>query len=586
MFSLLDLAKRRIALLSLAVLCSMLGTFLKLAPLAAIYFMTLEIISGAPSQDRIRNIILLTMLAMALRWVLMVCGSALSHVAAYNILYDLRMDIANRLARLPMGFILKYDSGDLKRVLQEDIERLEMFLGHMLPDVSSAVAMLLAGGVALFVMDPLLALAVFAPLPLALALQSILWKAARPVMEAYFMSAGRLNANIVEFIRAIPVIKTFGRNSISMSRLKSSIDDFQTVVSDFCHKFVPAWVGFLVVINASLLFILPVGGWKLMNGSTDVATFVFFILIGVGLMQNLVEVMAFGNQMRGIMAGFARIQDVMTAPLLETQPVERRPESFDLAFNNVSFAYQEGSPVLQDISFTCKAGQITALVGPSGAGKSTLAQLAVRFWDPDAGSVSIGGVPLGEMSQESLNSLTACVFQDVFLFNDTMRENIRIGRPGASQEEIIEAAKAAQIHDFIMSLPDGYDTMLGERGARLSGGQKQRLSIARALLKDTPVIILDEATAYADPVNERNIHKAIKRLCLGRTVLVIAHRLGSIRDAARIVVMQDGKLEASGTHEELSASCALYRRLWTAWDTERTAGEQPANASGIKGATI
>lgn len=584
MSALIQLVRKRTLLLFIAVLTSMLGTFLKLAPLLAIYFLTIEVMSGTPSRETIQLIIVWTMTAMALRWILLACGNSFAHVAAYNLLYDLRIEIARRLTLLPLGYVLQKDSGDLKRVLQEDIERLEMFLGHMLPDVSAAVAMIFAGGIILFMFDPVLACAAFAPLPIALGLQAILWRGAQPVMDAYFHAAGRMNANIVEFIRAIPVIKVFGRKGAAMNELKSSILDFQKIVADFSHKFVPVWAGYIVVLGSGLLFILPVGGWRLISGTTDVATFVLFMLIGVGLMQNLVEIMSFGNQMRGLLTGFQRIQDIMTAPVLETREITKEPVIYDLSFDNVSFNYENGKPVLNSLSFTCRAGQTTALVGPSGAGKSTLAQLAVRFWDPSEGAVSIGGVSLKDMSTELLNTLTASVFQDVFLFQDTIFGNIRVGRQDASRDDVINAARAAHIHDFIISLPDGYDTILGERGARLSGGQKQRISIARAILKNAPIIILDEATAYVDPLSERKIHDAIRRLCAERTVFIITHRLASIQNVHQIIVIEEGRLVDCGRHENLLKSCPLYRQLCSAWkdssqDDSRSSEQQASIAA-------
>lgn len=590
MVALIQLAGRRSLLLFIAVLSAMFGTFLKLAPLLAIYLLTLEVMSGAPSRETIQSIIIWTMIAMAFRWILLACGNSFAHLAAYNLLYDLRIEIARRLTLLPLGYVLQKDSGDLKRVLQEDIERLEMFLGHMLPDVSAAVAMILAGGIVLFVFDPVLACAAFAPLPIALGLQAILWRGAQPVMEAYYHAVGRMNANIVEFIRAIPVIKAFGRKGASISELKSSITDFQDIVADFSHKFVPAWAGYTVVVGSGLLFILPVGGWRLITGTTDVATFILFILIGVGLMQNLVEIMGFANQMRGLLTGFQRIQEIMTAPVLETREITKEPATYDLSFDNIFFSYENKKPVLNGLSFTCRAGQTTAIVGPSGAGKSTLAQLAVRFWDPTEGTVSIGGVSLCDMSTQLLNNLTASVFQDVFLFQDTILGNIRVGRQAASRDDVINAAKAAQIHDFIISLPEGYDTILGERGARLSGGQKQRLSIARAILKDAPIIILDEATAYVDPLGERKIHDALRLLCAERTVFIITHRLSSIQNAHQIIVIAEGRLVDYGQHENLLESCPLYRQLCSAWQDslqdDRQGSVQQASVAAGSGEII
>jgi len=573
MHILFNIAKKRIVLLLTAILTSMLGSLCKLAPLFAIYFLSVEILAGTLNPDIVQKIILWTMLAMILRWALLICANSFAHIAAYNILYDTRVEIANRLTLLPLGYITKLRSGDLKRVLQEDIEQLETFLGHTLLDISSSTAMLLGGGICLFILDPIMACAVFIPLPLALLFQAVLWKNAKPAGEEYTMAVGRMNSNIVEFIRAIPVIKSFGLDGASMQELKNSINSFQKVVANFCHAFIPVWVAYMVLTSSAIIFILPLGGWRLIQGSMDVATFIFFILIGIGIIQNLIEIINFSNQMGRLYASFARIKDIMQAPTLEAPIKDNIPQYFSLEFKDVSFSYNDKNNVLNKVNIICKEGTTTAIVGPSGAGKSTLAQLAVRFWDPQQGSISIGSVPLKDMHIETLNTFISTVFQDVFLFQDSIENNICVGSMGGnvSHDKIIEAAKAAQIHDFIMSLPAGYKTIIGERGARLSGGQKQRLAIARAILKKAPIIILDEATAYADPINEHKIHAAIQQLCANSTVFIIAHRLSSIRNADQIVVMNEGQVVDIGSHEILFKSCTLYKRLWSAWEeTQKT----------------
>ena len=566
MGALLRLARQRAGLLSVAVTASMLAAFLGLAPLLAIYFVAIEITSGAPDPDVIRRIVFWTAGAIAVRWLLLFCGNSLSHLAAYNLLFDLRIAIADQLSRLPLGFVINQNSGDLKRVLQEDVERLEMFLGHTLADVSSAVAMMIGGAVVLFAIDPVLACAAFVPLPLAIGLQAVLWRRAEGKVEAYFTAAARMNSAIVEFIRAIPVIKIFGRNDASMAHLRTTIRDYHAVVADFSSTSIPAWVGYTVVLGSGPLFILPVGGWRIVNGTIDVPTFVLFMLIGVGLMQNLLQIVTFGNQIRVTTTGLARVQAVLNEPVLPEATVAREPAGHDVVFDRVGFAYGS-EKVLNDICLTCRAGSRTAIVGPSGAGKTTLAQLAVRFWDPQEGEVRIGGVPLPDMAATSLNRLTASVFQDIFLFHDTVLANIQVGNPDADRSHVVEAAKAAQIHDFILSLPDGYETMLGDRGARLSGGERQRLSIARAILKDAPIIVLDEATAFADPLNERRIRDALARLRRNKTVITIAHRLASIRDADQIAVLDRGRLVDLGPHDLLIGRCPVYRRLWEAYET-------------------
>ena len=569
--ALLHLARQRAGLLSAAAVASMVAAFLGLAPLLAIYAVAIEIAADVPDDAVIRQVVVWTAAAIALRWLLLFSGNALSHLAAYNLLYDLRIAIADRLTRLPLGFVIHQNSGDLKRVLQEDVERLEMVLGHTLPDVSAAAAMMLGGALILFTIDPVMALAAFAPLPLAIALQAMLWRRAEGKVAAYFDAAARMNSALVEFIRAVPVIKIFGRSDASMGHLRRTIGDYHKVVADFSTASIPAWVGYMAVLGSGLLFILPVGGWRIVTGSVDLPTFVLFMLIGVGLMQTLVQIMNFTNQIRVTLTGLSRIEAVLTEPTLPEAAVTREPASHDVVFDRVGFAYGDEA-VLHDISFTCPAGSRTAIVGPSGAGKTTLAQLAVRFWDPQEGEIRIGGVPLPDLAAPTLNGLTASVFQDIFLFHDTVMDNIRVGKPDAGRDEVIAAAKAAQIHDFILSLADGYDCLLGERGARLSGGQRQRLSIARAILKDAPIILLDEATAFADPLNERRIQDALDRLRSDKTVIMIAHRLDSIRDADQIVVLDEGRLVDLGPHDLLIARCPVYQRLWAAYERIADAG--------------
>ncbi|ABC20994.1 ABC transporter ATP-binding protein [Rhodospirillum rubrum] len=572
---LFDLIRQRAALLSLAMLASAGAAVLGLAPLLAIYTLALEIMGDAPDRQAIHAVVFWTALAMGGRWLLLFLSNNWSHMAAYALLFDLRLRIADRLTQLPLGFILTWSSGDLKRVLQEDVERLEMVLGHTLTDVVAAVTLLIGAGIVLVWMDPIMAAAAFAPLPVAIGLQAMLWRGSHDTVEAYTQAAGRMNAAIVEFIRAIPVIKTFGRGQTSMGHLKRTIDDYQGIVVAFSSAMVPAWVGFMVALGSGLLFVLPIGGWRLLSGAIDGPTFILFLLLGVGLMQSLVQIITFGNHMRTTLASIERVRGILDAPTLAGGAITTPPASLDVSFSHVSFSYGE-KKVLDDITLTCPPGARTAIVGPSGAGKTTLAHLAARFWDPQQGAISIGGVPLSDYAPETLVRLTASVFQDVFLFHDTILANLRVGAPDATREQVIAAAREAQIHDFIMTLPDGYDTVLGDRGARLSGGEKQRLSIARAILKDAPIVILDEATAFADPVNERRIRTALERLCRDKTVITIAHRLSTIQDADQIAVLDDGRLVDVGRHDILLTHCAVYQRLWSAYTSPWDGGNGSA----------
>ena len=316
MATLLDLVRQRAVLLSVAVLASISAAILALAPLLAIYALAVELMAEAPDHQAIRSIVLWTAAAMAGRWLLLFCGNGLSHMAAFGLLFDLRIRIADHLTRLPLGFVLNWESGDLKRVLQEDVERLEVVLGHTLNDVASAAALLIGGGIILVWIDPIMAAAAFAPLPVAIGLQAVLWRGAQAKVDAYIAAAGRMNAAIVAFIRAMPVIKTFGRGQASMGHLRQTISEYQGIVADFSSALIPAWVGFMVTLGSALLFVLPVGGWRLLSGAIDAPTFILFMLLGIGLMQSLVQIITFGNHVRTTLTGLERVQGVLSAPTL------------------------------------------------------------------------------------------------------------------------------------------------------------------------------------------------------------------------------------------------------------------------------
>ena len=425
-------------------------------------------------------------------------------------------------------------------------------------------------------------------------MQLLLWKKVPEVMREYNEVNARLASQVVQYVQGIAVIKTYYRGAESTSSavaLQQVVAAYFDVIVRMVKLTVPAWSAFTVVIGANMLCILPFGGYWYLQGSLSLELFVLCLLLGLGITRPLFQLAFFGSLMRLIQDGYGRIQDLMEAPELPDATGTLVPDDNSVEFAHVGFAYGDVN-VLQDVSFKMAAGSLTAIVGPSGAGKTTLAQLLVRFWDVQQGAVKIGGIDVRELPLENMHAQIAYVMQDVFLFDDTVLENIRLGREDISEAQVIAAATAAQAHDFISRLSQGYQTVLGERGARLSGGEKQRLSIARALVKDAPVIVLDEATAFSDPNNEAQLLQALGVLTRDKTVMVIAHRLSTIIDADQIVVLDAGRVIACGRHTKLLEDCVLYRQLWqlqsdsASWKIKAVSGhEQLALAhNAVKGA--
>jgi len=382
-------------------------------------------------------------------------------------------------------------------------------------------------------------------------------------MKGYYDALEKVNSAVIEYTQGIAAIKAFNQTVESFGKYKDSIEEYHDYVWAWTKRFIPSWSIFSVVVVANLIVILPVGAWLYISGSLPMPTLILFLILGIGFSEPLIKLNVFSSQFTQNMEGVERINRILTEePLLEPD-AERIPSNFDIKFQGVHFSYDKRE-VLGDINFTVPGKTVTALVGPSGAGKTTIARLIPRFWDVNAGEISIGDINIRDITTERLMSLVATVFQDVTLFNDTITENIRMGNEDAPEEDVIAAAKMAHCHEFIAALPAGYQTSIGEGGAKLSGGEMQRISIARAILKDAPIIILDEATAFVDPENEELIQDAIARLAEGKTLIIIAHRLSTITSSNQIIVLNEGNIAEKGTHDELIRAGNLYSRMWEA----------------------
>ena len=494
----------------------------------------------------------------------------LSHIAAFNILYEIRMQLVQKMVRLPLGFFSRRASGELKKIMSDDVERIELFIAHHIPDIVTALLFPLILVSYMFAVDWRLAIVVLAVLAMAFYVMGRMYtgKKIREVSKRYVETLGRMNASIVEYIRGIQVVKTFTESTNAYRKLNDDIKEYRKFANEVNVQYQPTYVGFLTILSSALLFIIPVAVWLLV-GSASYATFVpvllMFLFFGVAVFFPVLKLLWIGSFLNQNNMGVQKIDDILYMDEIEEPDIPRHPKDASVEFRNVSFAY-DTTPILKAISFISHPGTITALVGPSGAGKSTVAMLAARFWDVQSGEILIGGVPVKEIPTSVLMDNVAFVFQDNMLFFDTIEENIRMGNKTATFEEVARAACAAQCHEFIESLPNGYQTLVVEGGIYLSGGEAQRIALARAILKDSPIILLDEATAFADPENEGKILAAFSHLIKGKTVLVIAHRLSTITNADRILYVDKGVIAEQGTHEQLLALKGEYARMWETYN--------------------
>ena len=575
---LLKLAGQQRRKLIASCILSVIGTALGLVPFILIYLMVLELFNPVINQLYIWKLVFWCFVAIVLRFGFMGLSGTLSHLAAYSILYDLRIKLAKKLGTLPLGYFNQKNTGNIKTAMNEHVENIELFIAHNLPDLTAAIVVPIFTAIFLFILDWRMALATLAVIPVALIAQKGMYKDFEPLMKGYYDALEKVNSAIIEYTQGMAVIKAFNQTVESFRKYKDSIEEYHDYVWEWTKNFLPSWAVFSVVVTANIIVILPVGVWLYVSGSLSMPILILFLILGIGFCEPLMKLTIFSSVFSQIIEGEKRINGILTEkPLLEPE-IEKTPSNFEINFQGVHFSYNE-TEVLHDVNFVVPQNTVTALVGPSGAGKTTIARLIPRFWDVDTGEISIGGINIKDMNTENLMSLVAFVFQDVILFNDTVYENIRMGRENASEEDVITAAKMAHCHEFISALPDGYQTIVGEQGAKLSGGEKQRISIARAILKDAPIIILDEATAFVDPENEELIQDAIEKLAYGKTLIIIAHRLSTITGADQIIVLDEGKIVEKGTHEGLIQAGNLYSRMWNAhiaaqdWKFETEGGD-------------
>lgn len=490
-------------------------------------------------------------------------GLSMSHEAAFNILFRLRVSLQKRMEKLPLGEIQEKGIGSMKRMFVDDVDSIELLLAHALPEGFGNVAIPIIVYISLFAVDWKLALMSLASLPIGLLAMVVMYRIGMKDMKNYYAAGKVMNNTIVEYINGMEVVKVFNKDGESYKRFEKDI----TAYRDFTLSWYKACWPWMAIYNSilpcTLILTLPLGSWFVLKGYSTLADLILVMCLSLSLGVPLLKAMGFLPSLPQINYKIEMLENMFnTAPLKQTTD-EFKGNGHTVVFDRVSFAYKEET-VADQINLTIPQGQKTALVGESGSGKSTLAKLLVHYYDTNQGTISIGGQDICQMSLEALNTQISYVSQEQFLFNTSLMENIRIGRLSATDEKVLEAAKKAQCMEFLEKLPKGIHTLAGDSGKQLSGGQRQRIALARAILKDAPIVVLDEAMAFTDPENEEKMEAAISEVVRGKTLLVIAHRLPSVKNADQICVMSKGKIIATGRHEELIVGCEEYQKLWNA----------------------
>ncbi|WP_215508339.1 ABC transporter ATP-binding protein/permease [Peptoniphilus sp. EMRHCC_23] len=547
-----------------SIIFALIGVFFSLTPYILMGDMVKKLFLG----ERDFYVYLMEGLIMAVLWIFRVVfhtlSTNISHRTTFKLIGNVRILLIDKLSRLPLGTVQGMPSGELKNIICERTDSMEPILAHVVPEFTANICAPIMLFIYILTLDWRMAFLSLATLPIAGIAMIWMLKDKNVQFQKTQTTTKVLNDTAVEYVGGIEVIKAFGKAESSYKRFADAAKENANSFIEWMRACVIPFSLGMVIAPATLLSVLPTGALFTMNGSLSLTEYIMILIISCGLISPLITVMSYNDDITKATSIFTEIDDILNLTELKRPEISNKLNTVhDITLNNVSFGYGE-KEVLHNFSLKIPDGTVTALVGPSGSGKSTVARLIASLWDVQGGNIKIGGVDIRDMSLSDYNAQIAYVSQDSFLFNTSIRENIRMGKPSASNEEVEKIARKSGCYDFIMGLENGFDTIVGGSGAHLSGGERQRISIARAMLKNSPILILDEATAYTDPENEAIIQKSISELSKEKTLIVIAHRLSTIIDADQIVVIKDGNIEAKGTHTELLNSSSLYKNMWKA----------------------
>ena len=563
--TLLSYAKGSGGRLGTSIAFSVVSLISGMVPYYLVYRILDRYITGTLDTDYVLRLSLAALCAYLVKVICFGISTGISHYVAFNVLEGLRLKVAGTFLKAPLGEVYAHSIGEIKGVIVDKIEDIEPPLAHVVPEGAGHILLPIVCFIALAMVDIRVALASLLALPLGMVFMMLTFKLSGKNMTRYQEANAHMSSMIVDYVEGIEVIKAFGKAGVSYEKFAGSIRNYRDFVIEWMES---TWVTMKLAfafMPATLLGVVPVSILLVGKGSMTVSEMALSVMLAMSMVISMAKIEIFSNGLRQMQYTVLEIQKLLKIKNLPEPETEKLPESFSIELKDVHFTYdEEEGEVLHGIDLTMEEGSFTALVGPSGGGKSTVAKLIARFWDVSSGSIRIGGTDIKDLKVTSLADIVSFVTQDNFLFSRSIMENIRLGKPDATDEEVIQAAKAACCDEFIRKLPDGYDTSAGEAGKRLSGGERQRIAIARMMLKNAPIVILDEATAFTDPENETKLQESIANLTKGKTLLVIAHRLSTIKNADRIVVLDNGRIEAQGTQEELMKSSPLYSRMWQA----------------------
>ena len=562
----MDIIKKHIGAIIFPVIVAILGVACGILPYFAIASIVTQLINGVTDYRVFLPYIGLIFAGFAGSIIGHSISTIGSHNLAFSIIEDTRKQVVEKLSRLSMGTIEEKSSGKWSQFMVETVDKMEQPIAHVIPEVLANVIIPIVIVVIIFLLNWKIALANLVTLPLGMLFSMLMMKDYEAKSKRYIEASKKMNAAAVEYIQGIKVIKAFNKSASSYDKFQKAVEDNRDSMLDWYLSVCFAMVAAMEVLPSTLLVVLPVGLYLFMTGGIAIPTLIMCVLLSYASYKPLLKAMAYTDAMANVRVVFGEIKSVLDLPELVRSNTAPDPQGYDVQFENVVFGYGDGTAdsakVFDGLNFTAKESELTAIVGSSGSGKSTIAKLLAGFWNIDSGHITIGGADIGSMSLERNMQLVTYVSQENFLFNKTIRENLKMAKEDATDAEIEAACTKASIHDFIKSLSDGYDTNAGNAGSKFSGGERQRLTIARALLKDSPIVVLDEATAYSDPENEAIIQQSIDNLVKNKTVIMIAHRLSTIVNADKIIVLDKGKIAAEGTHTELLQRSPLYQKMW------------------------
>ena len=584
----MDILKKHIGAIIFSVVVAIIGVACSIVPYFAVASIVTQLINGATDYRIFLPYAGLIFAGFAGAIIGHSISTIGSHNLAFSIIEDTRKRVVEKLSRLSMGTIEEKSSGKWSQFVVETVDKMEKPIAHVIPEVLANVIIPIVIVVIIFILNWKIGLANLVTLPLGMLFSMLMMKDYEAKSKRYIEASKKMNAAAVEYIQGIKVIKAFNKSASSYDKFQKAVEDNRDSMLDWYLSVCFAMTAAMEVLPSTLLVVLPVGLYLFMTGSITTPVLIMCVLLSYASYKPLLKAMTYMDTMANVRVVFGEIQSVLDLPELVRQDSAPAPHGYDVRFENVVFGYggalcetagtaakdsaagsavngaaaKDSTKVFDGLNFTAKEGELTAIVGSSGSGKSTIAKLLAGFWNIDSGHITIGGADIGNMSLERNMQLVTYVSQENFLFNKTIRENLKMAKEDATDAEIEAACTKASIHDFIKSLPDGYDTNAGNAGSKFSGGERQRLTIARALLKDSPIVVLDEATAYSDPENEAIIQQSIDNLVKNKTVIMIAHRLSTIVNADKIIVLDKGKIAAEGTHTELLQRSLLYQKMW------------------------